>query len=179
MRTPPSPPELLRSTSMTTTLVTTARDDRAAPARTPPSRRDRGLRRCGGTITPVDPYTRGDPAPQGPAGTEARQQRARTRYTRVILRACYLVRQRPRKAGRPGSRQLTSTHRNRKYTTPQNRFPADGRLFPERSRSRWVNYRADNDRRTVWGRPAKRPSPFSHFLHATPSRLHGAFTCRV
>lgn len=57
MRTPLSPPELSRFTHMTTTLVATARDDRAAPARTPPSCRDRGLRRCG-AITPVDPYTR-------------------------------------------------------------------------------------------------------------------------
>jgi hypothetical protein len=90
MRTPLSPPERSRFTHMTTTLVATARDDRAAPARTPPSCRDRGLRRWG-TITPVDPRARAEPAPHGTAETAAPQERARTlRILRVILRACHL-----------------------------------------------------------------------------------------
>ena len=79
MRTPPSPAELSRFTHMTTTLVATARDDKAAPARTPPSCRERGLRRWG-TITPVDPCARAEPAPYGNAGAAARQ-RERERNT--------------------------------------------------------------------------------------------------
>ena len=65
MRTLLSPPEPSRFTQMTTTLVATASEDRAAPARTPPSRRDRGLRRWG-AIMPVNPRARAEPALTAP-----------------------------------------------------------------------------------------------------------------
>jgi hypothetical protein len=73
VRPPLSPPELSRFTHMTTTLVATAKDDRAAPARTPPSWRDRGLRRWG-TITPVDPCARVEPTPHSAVRTAAPQE---------------------------------------------------------------------------------------------------------
>ena len=71
-RTPLFPPELSRSTHMTTTLVATASEDRAAPARTPPSCRDRGLRRLG-TFTPVNSRANAEPAL---AALQGRPQRA-------------------------------------------------------------------------------------------------------